>query len=145
MTHVFLDSSVLISFCASQTGASALVLHYCRERKIRGYISKKVIAETRKNTRNKVGEVAFERFQYTLNQQFLAIEPTPSSEKIKQSNTVINSKDAPILATALANAEIQYLLTLDKKDFLTPQVRQFAKPLQILTPGMFIEMKRLLK
>lgn len=43
--HIFLDSSVLLAFCQSKKGASALILDYCRKRKLKGYICQKVIEE----------------------------------------------------------------------------------------------------
>ena len=139
MKHVFLDSSVVLSFCASKTGASALILRYCREKKLKGHISLKVIAEVRKNTLLKMGDKAFQRFEYILKAGFLIVEPDPLPDAIEQCATVIRRKDAPVLAVAFNNPKIEYLLTLDKKDFLKPQVKQFVTPLIIVTPGELIQ------
>lgn len=139
MNHVFLDSSVLLSFCASKTGASALVMKYCREGKVKGHISEKVIAEVRKNTALKMGDRAVEQFAYILKEDFLIVEPDPQEHQVKRCRGIITAKDAPILAVALINSEIEYLLTLDAKDFLKPHVLRFAAPLKILTPGEFVK------
>ncbi len=139
MKHIFLDSSVLLSFCKSTTGGSALVLRWCREGKIKGHISQKVIAEVRKNTSLKMGPKEVQRFEYILGESFLVVESNPPQSEIDACKQIIRDKDAIILATARTNQNIGYLLTLDIKDFKKPSVLQFASPLEILTPGEFIQ------
>lgn len=143
MMHVFLDSSVIISFCLSKTGASALILKYCSDKKIKGYISNKVVAEVRKNVLFKFEGKGLNHFEYILQENFLSIVPNPTAEQIDDCVKVINEKDAVILAAALNNSKISYLLTLDKKDFLKEKVVSFSAPLKITTPGEFVKKFRL--
>ena len=142
MKHVFLDASVLIAFCASKVGASAEILKYCRERKIKGHISRKVILEVQKNTSLKLGETARKRFEAILKQSFLTIEPDPPQEQIEKCGAVIHPKDATILASALFNTDITDLVTLDRKDFKKPEVITFSAPVEIRTPGEFVERQK---
>jgi predicted nucleic acid-binding protein len=137
MKHVFLDSSVLLSFCRSKTGASALILEYCKEGKIKGHISQKVIFEVRKNAHNKMGELAVERFESILQQDFLHIESDAGVKQIEEAAAIIHKKDAPILAAALKIKTVTHILSLDA-DFFEEKVKRFVKPVEILKPGDFI-------
>lgn len=57
-------------------------------------------------------------------------------EKITQCERIIYPKDAPILA-AFLESSCDFLITLDKKHFLAPQVLKFAAPRKVLLPGEF--------
>lgn len=64
-----------------------------------------------------------------------------SSEKeIKKCEEIIKSKDAPILATVLRSKALVFV-TLDKKDFMTSEVRKHIHPTIILTPDKFLSGK----
>ena len=51
---------------------------------------------------------------------------------------MIVKQDAVILAEAKM-AKANYLITLDKKHFLIPEVVSFLKPKKIFTPKMFFD------
>src|SRR5437879_5823207 len=130
--HIFLDSSVILSFCRSKTGASALVLDYCRKGKLKGYISEKVVFEVQKNTHEKMDEKAVERFQYVLNQDFLTIVADGTQEEVEKAiQTFNNPKDAPILASAKQTPNVKFILSLDDGFFKT-DVLAYVKPIEIL-------------
>lgn len=137
MTKVFLDSSILVAACASKTGASALVLDYCRKKKISGFVSLETIGEARINVNLKLNPTQKKRFSYFLRFANLFLVPTPFVEEITKCEKVINHKDAPILAAALKSSA-SFLLTLDRKHFFKPEVIEFTKPLKIATPGDFV-------
>ena len=133
MIGVFIDTSVIFSACLSKTGASALLLGYCRKGKIKGYISKYVLSELKRNAVLKLDSVGKQRLNFYILQTSLNIVENPSIEEIQFCQKVINPKDAPILAVAL-KSKVDYLVTFNTKDFLLPSVRSFAKPLKICTP-----------
>ncbi len=135
--RIFLDSSVLVAASASKTGASALILGYCRLKKISGYVSLDTIGEARKNVNLKLKKINKERFIYFLRFSNLILASQPSAEEIAQSEQAVNPKDAPILAAALKSSA-SFLITLDKKHFLKPKVINFSKPLKIISPGEFV-------
>lgn len=137
MKKVFLDSSVLVAACASKTGASAFILGYCRLQKIEGYLSLDTIGEARKNVNLKLNKTAKKRLVHFLKVANLILTPQPSTGEIVWCEQVTNPKDAPILAAAL-KSPASFLVTLDKKHFLKPKVKNFASPLQIITPGEFV-------
>lgn len=64
----------------------------------------------------------------------------PTEKEVEKLTEMINFQDAPILAGVL-KYKVNYLITLDKKDFLNQKVLEFAKKkkLLILTPKEFLQ------
>lgn len=64
----------------------------------------------------------------------------PTEKEVEKLTEMINFQDAPILAGVLKH-KVNYLITLDKKDFLNQKVLEFAKKkkLLILTPKEFLQ------
>jgi len=137
MMKVFLDSSVLVAASASKTGASAFVLGYCRKKRTLGYTSLNALAEAKKNVILKLELLAQNRLAFFLQHTNILLVENPSVEETAQCEKVINVKDAPILAAAI-KSPASFLLTLDRKHFLKPEVTAFTKSLKILTPGEFV-------
>lgn len=138
MKKVFLDSSVLVAASGSTSGASALILGYCRTSEIEGYVSLDVVGEARKNINLKFEAKEKKRFKFFLKYAKLRLTDQPTIEKISESESVINAKDAPILG-AFKDSSAEFLITLDRKHFLKPQVAKFAKGQKILTPREFVQ------
>lgn len=138
MKKVFLDSSVLVAASGSTSGASALILGYCRNSKIKGYVSIDVVGEARKNINLKFGKKEKNRFKFFLKHAKLNLTDQPSIEKITEAESVINVKDAPILA-ASKDSSAEFLITLDRKHFLNSEVTKFVRGQKILTPGEFVQ------
>ena len=138
MKKVFLDSSVLVAASASLTGASAYVLGFSRQKKLKCYITLDVIGEARHNINLKLGDQARKRLIFFLKFAHIQRASMPTIEMIVQTEKYINAKDAPILAAA-KESSVQFFLTLDKKHFLNQKIKEIAKPLQIMTPGDFVQ------
>jgi predicted nucleic acid-binding protein len=138
MKHIFLDTSVLVAFSGSFTGGSAYILDCCERGKVKGYVSQKVVFETRKNAAEDMTKEAVKAIEYTFNQGFLTIAPDCSEEELKTANQPFNNpKDAPIIAAAKQIPEVPFLLSLDN-GFFKPQVIEYVKPLEVIKPGDFI-------
>ena len=137
MITVFIDTSILFSACLSKIGASALILGFCRKNKIKGFISRYVLSEVKRNAAQKLGQLGKQRLNFYILQSNLNIVDNPTSEEIKTCQKVLNLKDAPILAAAMKN-KVNYLIPFNTKDFLLPKVKDFVKPLIILTPRTFV-------
>ena len=136
--HIFLDSSVLLSFCRSKRGASALIIDYCIQRKVKLYISEKVVYEVQKNNEEDSNELGKSRFTAVLNQDLLTVIEDPTPEEIETADKAINNrKDAPIIAAAKKIAKIKYILSFDE-GFFTQKVQAFVKSIEILKPGAFV-------
>jgi predicted nucleic acid-binding protein len=131
---LFLDSSVLFTAVNSPVGGSAKLFTL---RDIKLFVSKIVLQEVEKNVRAKLHGYHLDRF-FMLVDKLSIIDQIPSEEHILMAKKVTAEKDAVILAEA-KNSNCDYLITLDKKDFLQEKVFNFFKPKKILTPKMFFE------
>ncbi len=135
--HLFLDASVLIAASGSRTGASALVLALCRQGQAKAVSSRLVLLEAERNIRGKLGEDALLRFYQEIAALDLDLVEAPTPQEIAAQAQVIGPKDAHVLAAAL-KGEVEALLTLDRKHFLSPPVLQAGLPFRIMTPGDFL-------
>ena len=127
--HIFLDSSVLLAFCRSKNGASALIIDYCRHKKLKGYISKKVVAEVRKNNTEDGNAVGIQRFGFILNRSFLTIVQDGTGAELEKANSLFdNPKVTPVLVSAKLTPNIQFILSLDD-GFFKPEMNYSAAKL----------------
>ena len=132
---VFVDSSVLFTAANSPTGGSAKLFTL---KNIKLLLSPLVLTETERNIRNKLYSHQLERF-FKLVEKAQILDQNPDSNLIRKSRKVINEKDSAILAEAKL-AKSDFLVTLDKKDFLKEEVAKFAKPTIVVTPKMLFEL-----
>ena len=129
---LFLDTSVLLSACASAKGASRFIIeeaqahgwqlicaYYCRE-------------ETRRNL-DKLGEAAVAYFCNTLERQIDWRQNALTSDDIIIFD---KAKDRPVLISALS-VKPSALLTLDRADFHDKLGTQFYG-IDIRTPGEWL-------
>lgn len=135
MKSAFVDSSVFFTATNSPTGGSAKLFTL---KKIKLIVSPIVLAETERNVRNKLQPYHLSRF-FKLVQKTEILDQKPDLKLIKETKKIIEEKDAVILAEAKI-AKCDYLLTLDKKDFLVAKVAKFLKPKVALTPKELIEL-----
>jgi predicted nucleic acid-binding protein len=129
---LFLDTSVLLSACASAKGASRFIIeaakanrwqlisaHYCRE-------------ETRRNL-HKLGEQAEKFFNKQLDRRMdWRVDALTSADII----VFDKAKDRPVLISALS-VKPSALLTLDRADFHDKLGTQFYG-IDIRTPGEWL-------
>ena len=138
MKHIFLDTSILVAFSGSFTGGSAYILDCCERGKVKGYVSQKVVFETKKNAAKIMGEDAGRAIEYVFNQGFLTIVPDCSEEELQKANQAFhNPKDASIIASAKQIPQASFLLSLDN-GFFKPEVTEYLKPIEVIKPGDFI-------
>ena len=131
MRSVFVDSSVFFTAVNSPTGGSAKLYTI---QNIRLIVSPVVLTETERNVRKKLHSYQLERF-FKLVGKMQILNQKPDLELIAKAKKIISEKDAVILTEAkLSKAD--FLVTLDKKDFLNEKVADFLKPKIALTPKM---------
>lgn len=108
---VFLDSSVVIAGLVSKTGGSYEVLALAELGVIVPYISEEVVSEVLRNAQKKLpgGIDSFYALFKVLH--FKIVDA--SEESTKHARSLINEKDAPILAAATFG-KVDSLLSLDK-------------------------------
>ena len=135
--RLFFDASVLVATAGSTTGASALVVEACHRGLTRAVSSRAVLLEAERNIRNKLGSNPLLRFYEALGLVDFEIVPDPTSREIEAQARIIHAKDAHVLAAA-SGAGIDFLLTLDRKHFMTRAVLEAGLSFAILTPGDFL-------
>lgn len=133
-----MDSSVLFTAVNSPTGGSAKLFTL---KKIKLVTSKLVLTEVERNVRKKLENYHLKRF-FLLANKVQIVEQKPALKLIQKTKKVIVKKDAVILAEA-KTAPCDFLVTLDRKHFLTQKVAAFLKPKKVLTIKMlFIYLAR---
>jgi putative PIN family toxin of toxin-antitoxin system len=133
---VFIDTNVLIAGVNSVTGASATLLDLCEAGVLQMVVSRQVLIEADRNFAAKFPQLVnrFRQFMHNL-APLMVEDPTPKS--IKKAAMIVDRKDAPILAAA-QNANVDFLITLDKKHFLNPKTRQKVM-LKVVSPIEFLK------
>ena len=136
--RLFLDASVWIAAAGSTTGGSAATLELCRRNNTRAVASRLVLLEAERNIRKKLGREALLRFYREIASQGVDVIETPTPHEIAAQSRTIDPKDAHVLAAAV-KGRVEFLLTLDRKDFMTSKVLHAGLPFQIMTPGDFLQ------
>ena len=135
MVSIFADSSVIIAGVGSASGASRAVLILADLGFFQLVISPLVLEESRRNIAKKLPT-----FMPVFTDLIATIQPqvvvNPSVEECQRWITIIEAKDAPIIAAAIS-AKVNRLLTLNTKDFTAEVAARTG--LIIQTPGEFIQ------
>jgi putative PIN family toxin of toxin-antitoxin system len=137
MARVFLDANVYFAGCLSPDGASALILQLARRGRIQVVASRLVLREAERNLRRKTTKRTLQAFRAFLNATPVTIVPTPEERVLERYTEAIHPKDVPILAAAV-EANVDYLVTLDRRHFLNRAVFSKAVDVKVLTPGDFL-------
>jgi predicted nucleic acid-binding protein len=135
---VFLDACVLIAAAHSSSGGSALVVEVCRGLRFKAAVTVKVLLESRINIAEKFGERELVRFYQLLADLDPEMVPPPVPEKIDQCESLVTPKDRYVLAGAL-QCGAAYLITLDKRHFITPLLQAAGLSVKIMTPDDFLK------
>ena len=138
--RLFLDASVWIAASGSMTGGSAVIIELCRRSKTRAVASRLVLLEAERNIRKKLGREALLRFYREIASLEIELVEAPSGHEIVSQSRIIHPKDAHVLAAAI-KGQVDFLLTLDRKDFMAPKVLHAGLPFQIMTPGDFLRLR----
>lgn len=135
--NVFLDSSVIIAAILSSTGGSFRLILESKLKKYFLLISPYILEECFRVLRLKYPEKPF-LLSVMINSFPFRIVRDVSQREVERYIKIINPEDAPILACAIKH-KVDYFITLDKKDFLQPEVLKIAKKhnLSILAPKDF--------
>jgi predicted nucleic acid-binding protein len=135
---VFLDACVLIAASHSPSGGSALVIEICQGHLFKSAVTIEVLLETRVNIIEKFGEPELINFYKLLAALDPEMIPIPEPAKIEQYQALVVRKDLHVLAAALS-CGVEYLITLDRRHFMTPIISAAGLPIKILTPGDFLK------
>src|SRR4030067_1192530 len=134
--NVFFDTNVLIAGINSVTGASATLLDLCEAGVLQMVVSRQVLIEADRNFAAKFPQLVGRFRQFTHNLAPLMVED-PTADSMEKAASIVDRKDAPILAAA-QNANVDFLITLDKRHFLNPKTRQKVM-LRVVRPMEFLQ------
>ena len=114
--RVFLDSSVIIAALLSSRGASYYLLSQ-RSEILDFRINEYVFEEVRRSLEVKFGDqpTLVSNLFLIIGAASIGMTANPSMREVRAAEERISKKDAPVLASALADSD--YLLTLDNEFF----------------------------
>lgn len=140
---VYLDSSVILSGLASPEGGSGSVLKAARLKKLRLLTTNSVIEEVGEHLQKL--KIDPDKLHRLLSSKYLLLKKKPSETSIKKFLKVVTDPDDAHVVAGAAFSGANYFLSLDKKHILTPDVKRFLKPMQILSPKEFWSSLRKIK
>lgn len=132
--RIFADANILIAGADSRSGASHAVLVMAEIGLFTLVVSHQILDEAERNLRAKLPR-ALPNFAEQMAHLNIEVLPDPSPEDSAKWASVIEAKDAPILAAAV-NARVDRILSLNTKDFTQDVAKQCGIPIQ--TPAQFI-------
>ncbi|MDO8573182.1 MAG: putative toxin-antitoxin system toxin component, PIN family [Candidatus Daviesbacteria bacterium] len=136
MIKVFLDASVIIPALLSPTGGSFKLVQFIKLKAIIGITSRTVIEEVEDNS-VKIRKSAKEIRQFMHDNSILIRKRISLAEAKPYKSTVVE-KDVHVIAGAKLT-KCDFLVTLDKKHLLKPDIRKLVKPLKVITPQELLE------
>lgn len=142
MIRLFLDANVLFAASVSSQGGSAFLLESCRRpQDLEAAVSRLILLEAERNLRKKAPAEALKRYHHLLEEIPLLVMRSPTAREIHPYRSLIHEKDLPVLAAAILSRS-SYLITLDRRDFMTEKIRKAHLPIRIATPKEFFKETR---
>lgn len=137
-SKLLIDASVIIAAVLSPSGGSRLVFELAKTNKVKLVFTEQIIKEARLSLMKKYKSQELVAFYELLGEFKKCIFSDPThSENLEFGELISDPKDYHVLAGAKKyNAD--YILTLDRKHFFTPKLKQAKLPFQILTPGEYL-------
>ena len=137
-SKIFLDASVFIAGAKSPNGGSALVLQICQKKKFQAVSTLLVLTEAQRNIKKKFSDAELIRFYQEIANLNLEIAKPGTTKESLEYSQIIEPKDARVLAAAIKSGAA-FLVTLDRKHFMTSTIEDSGLPINILTPGEFLQ------
>ena len=137
MIRVFLDANIYFVGFDSPKGASGFILELIRRKKMEAYASRLVLREADRNLRSKSSKAVLKAFRHYLQSVKVRMVPAPDEALFKPYEPYLHPKDLPVLSAALM-AKSDFLITLDRRHFLSSHVLSHIKKIKICTPADFL-------
>jgi predicted nucleic acid-binding protein len=134
MIRLFLDASVLFAAAYSSTGASRELVRLALQGDVQLLVSQFVLEEAVRNLSDKASSEISATFQQLIDALDLEITSDPSKEEVLDAAAYTALKDAPVVAAAI-NAQVDYLVTLDRKHLIVPPEVAEGSGLFIVLPA----------
>lgn len=134
--RIFLDTSVVSAGVISGQGTARALLNLSATGRVAGYVSSYVLLEVRRNHDAKVPLKVVTLETILARTQLTEIDPSP--ELVAQVVQQVESRDAPVVAAALA-ANVDALVMFDKKHLLNrPRDIEDAFGLTVVDAGAIL-------
>jgi predicted nucleic acid-binding protein len=132
--ELFMDSSALFAGIVSPSGAARALLMLAETDHIQLIISEQVIAETERAIARKI-PLALDDVRLAILNSNTKVVLDPSPAKVQKNlNLIQHNADVPIILSAM-EAQVDFLVTLNRKHFIDdPEVSE-QSGLRIGTPG----------
>jgi predicted nucleic acid-binding protein len=132
--ELFLDSSALFAGIVSPDGAARVLLLLAEAGEMHVTVSEQVIAETERALARKT-PAALPTYRQAIRQARLRIVRNPPPEQVAAAQGLVaHPPDAPIVLAAV-RAQVDYLVTLNRKHFIDDPTVAQRSGLRIGTPG----------
>ena len=132
--NLCLDSSALMAGIVSAKGASRVLLLLAESDTIGVTISEQVLTETERTIARKVPKALRDLRQAILASKARIVrDPSPEDVAVHQ-NLISHAADVPIVLAAM-QANVEYLVTLNRKHFIDDPGVALQAGLKIGTPG----------
>ncbi|MBE2268134.1 MAG: putative toxin-antitoxin system toxin component, PIN family [Anaerolinea sp.] len=134
---VFLDASVLFSAAYSAGGYARDLLVLAVQNRVQAVVSSDVLTEVERNITRKAPD-KLESYRLLLKLINAELVADPSLEAVREVESYVVQKDAPIVAAA-QQAQVDYLVTYDRKHLIDPVEVAQKSGLRIVTPETVVE------
>ncbi|MBU1322524.1 putative toxin-antitoxin system toxin component, PIN family [Patescibacteria group bacterium] len=132
---VFLDASVILSGMASPQGGSGFLLKAAKQKKIILIATPLIINEVNRHLAKL--KLQSKQLKTLLNRQIIRLVKDPDETTIARCcRLTADPDDAHVLAGAIL-ANVNFLLSLDKKHILTKRVKKHLFPIRVFSPEQF--------
>lgn len=135
--RLFLDANIFVAAALSPSGGSFRLLQESHYRNIHLFANQYAHDEACEAIQNKY-PLFLTRLEQLVLWSGTQILKDPSVKAVAEYMAVINEEDAPILAGAIS-AKAQFLVTLDRRDFMSETFYRIELPFHIVTPGDFFQ------
>ncbi|OGJ43865.1 hypothetical protein A2974_02980 [Candidatus Peregrinibacteria bacterium RIFCSPLOWO2_01_FULL_48_20] len=138
MKKLFLDANIFFAATFSPSGGSAMLFELAKYKRVELLTSLYALNEAKRNILHKGGKIYLPRF-YQLVSELKTIDQKVynDSDLIKWEEWIVK-KDAPILISAQGQ-KVDFLITLDKKDFKSKRIESAPIHFIIFNPGELIQ------
>ena len=136
--RVFFDASVIIAALLSPSGGSSQLLKYIKLSKIMGITSQTVIEEILEEDKFIRIKKSQREIEQLVADSRLIVRKSITKGEIAPYQGLADIEDAHLIAGAKLT-RCRYLVTLDKKHLLRPDIQKKFLPLKIVSPGQLLE------
>ncbi|MDP4008450.1 MAG: putative toxin-antitoxin system toxin component, PIN family [Candidatus Peregrinibacteria bacterium] len=137
MDVLFLDANIFFSAVYSKVGGSNYLFQLANKGLFSIVTSEYALKEAKINIEKKLGKEKLPDF-YKLVVILTEVDSKKTtSRQLANLHKAIAMKDVPILASAI-NLKVDFLITLDKKDFMGKKMEITDFPFEIVTPGTYL-------